>query len=72
MATNDTQQVTTTASIHRQLQELAARELALIPQHLEQMTPAERVRFVLALLPYTAPKVETCTTDYGKYGDGWL
>lgn len=57
--------------IHRQLVEIAAREIAKLPEHLEHLTPAERVRFVLSVLPYTAPKVEKCATDYATFGDGW-
>lgn len=61
-------------TIHRQLLQIAADEIARIPEHLEQMTPAERVRFVLAVLPYTAPKVEKVDTDFAAYGNvkiGW-
>ena len=48
-ATNTTQEQTpiTSKSIHKQLQAIAAGELAKIPEYLEQLTPAERVRFVL-------------------------
>ena len=60
-----------TKSIHKQLQEIAAAEIARIPELLEQVTPAERIRFVLAILPYTAPKVETCATHYGEGFTGW-
>jgi len=34
----------TSKSIHRQLQELAAKEIETLPEYLEQLTPAERVR----------------------------
>lgn len=65
------EQAVTTKTIHKQLQEIAARELATLPEYLEQLTPAERVRAVLAILPYTAPKVETCSTHYGVPGGAW-
>lgn len=65
---NTTEQAVTSASIHKQLQEIAARELAAIPQYLEQITPAERVRFVLSILPYTAPKIETVEAHFGEPG----
>ena len=61
----------TVHDIHKQLVEIAAREIAKLPEHLEQLTPADRVRFVLAVLPYTAPKVEKCATDYATFGDAW-
>lgn len=57
--------------IHKQLLAVAAAEIAKLPEHLEQLTPAERVRFVLAVLPYTAPKVEKVQTDFAQFGDGW-
>ncbi len=64
----------TVHDIHKQLVQIAADEIRRLPEHLEQLTPAERVRFVLAVLPYTAPKVEKCATDYAANGDGfgWL
>lgn len=47
----------TTKTLHQQLQAIAA---------------AERVRTVLQLLPYTAPKVEKVTTTYGEgWASGW-
>lgn len=61
-------------TIHKQLLQIAAAEVARLPEHLETMTPAERVRFVLAVLPYTAPKVEKVDTDFATYGNvkiGW-
>lgn len=60
-----------TKGIHKQLQEIAAAEIARIPELLEQVTPAERIRFILAILPYTAPKVETCATHFGEGFTGW-
>lgn len=66
-----TQATATVHDIHKQLLAVAAREIAKLPEHLEQLTPAERVRFVLAVLPYTAPKVEKVNTDYATFGDGW-
>lgn len=66
-----TPEAVTTKSIHKQLQEIAARELATLPEYLEQLQPAERVRALLAILPYTAPKVETCPKHYGEPGGAW-
>ena len=56
--------------IHRDLVRIMAAEIQRLPEHLEQLTPAERVRFVLAVLPYTAPKVEKVDTDFATWG-GW-
>lgn len=62
----------TTKAIHKRLQEIAAQELAKLPEYLDQLTPAERVRFVLAILPYTAPRVESCGTTFGEnLNAGW-
>lgn len=62
----------TTKTLHQQLQAIAAAELERLPEFLEQLTPAERVRTVLQLLPYTAPKVEKVTTTYGEgWASGW-
>lgn len=63
-----TQRAATVHDIHRQLVQIAAAEIARLPEHLEQLTPAERVRFVLAVLPYTAPKVERVDTDFDTWG----
>lgn len=60
-----------TKSIHKQLQEIVADEITRFPELLEQVTPAERIRFVLAILPYTAPKVETCATHFGEGFTSW-
>lgn len=56
----------TSKTIHRQLQAIAAEELEKIPEYLAQLTPAERVRFILAILPFTAPRVETVDANYGQ------
>lgn len=58
----------TATSIHRQLQELAAQELAALPDRLAELSPSERVRFLLSILPYTAPKVERCSIGLGDFG----
>ena len=58
----------TTKSIHQQLQEIATKELENLPQLLERLEPKERLRAVLNLLPYTAPRVESCQVDFGE---GW-
>lgn len=60
--TNDT----TVKDLHGQLKAIMARELEQLPELLEALPPAERIKAVLQLLPYTAPKVETCKTDFGE------
>ena len=62
----------TVHELHKRLLEVAAAEIERLPEHLNALTPAERVRFILAVLPYTAPKVDKCTTSYAQDGDGWL
>lgn len=71
-----TKQVATVYDIHKQLVQIAADEIALLPEHLKDLTAAERVRFVLAVLPYTAPHVEKVSTNYADWGNssgggGW-
>lgn len=62
----------TTRALHQQLQAIAAAELARLPEYLEQLTPGERVRTVLQLLPYSVPKVEKVATTYGEaWGVEW-
>lgn len=64
--------MSTTKSLHRQLQDIAARELERLPELLEQLTPPERVRFIMQLLPYTAPKVNTVGPTFAEgLNDGW-
>jgi hypothetical protein len=70
MAKTDTTPTVTTKSLHRALKDVMARELAQLPDLLEALPPAERIKAVLQLLPYTAPKVEQCSSEYGD-GFGW-
>ena len=56
----------TTKSLHRTLKDVMARELAQLPELLEALPPQERIKAVLQLLPYTTPKVETCSNDFGE------
>lgn len=57
---------TTVKGLHGQLKAIMARELERLPELLEALPPQERIKAVLQLLPYTAPKVETCTKDFGE------
>lgn len=56
----------TKREIHAQLKEIVAREMAGLPSLLEQLEPKERIRALLQLLPFTAPKVENCKTDFAE------
>lgn len=47
---------TNARTIHQQLQELAAREITALTNQVDQLQPAERLRFLLAILPYVTPK----------------
>lgn len=59
-----------TNALHKRLKEIVSKELEGLPALLEKLEPKERVRNVLALLPYVTPKVETVATDYGEpWGD---
>ena len=56
----------TTKGLHGRLKEIVQREIEQLPTLLEQLEPKERVRTVLALLPYVTPKIETVATDFGE------
>ena len=60
------QQAPLTKDLHGRLKEIVRKEIERLPELLEQLEPKERVRNVLALLPYVTPKVETVATDYGE------
>jgi hypothetical protein len=55
-----------TKDLHGRLKEITRREIEKLPELLEQLEPKERVRTVLALLPYVTPKIETVATDFGE------
>lgn len=55
-----------TRAIHRSLKELVLKELDNLPALLEGLTPQERVRTLLALLPYASPRIEQVKPAYGE------
>ncbi len=57
---------TTIKGLHGQLKAIMARELEKLPELLDALPPQERIKAVLQLLPYTTPKVETCSNDWGE------
>ena len=56
----------TVKGLRGQLKAIMADELARLPELLEALPPQERIKAVLQLLPYCAPKVETCNTSFGE------
>lgn len=56
----------TVKGIHGQLKAIMAQEIERLPELLEALPPQERIKAVLQLLPYCAPKVETCNTSFGE------
>lgn len=56
----------TTKGLHGRLKDIVQKEMEQLPNLLEQLEPKERVRTILALLPYVTPKIETVATDYGE------
>lgn len=60
------QGATTTKSLHGRLKDIVNAEIARLPELLEQLEPKDRVKTLLALLPYTTPKIETVATDFGE------
>ena len=55
-----------TSEMHKRLKEIVSKEIERLPEQLEQLEAKERIRTVLALLPYVTPKIETVATDYGE------
>lgn len=56
----------TTKGLHGRLKDIVNKEMEQLPALLEQLEPKERVRTILALLPYVTPKIETVATDFGE------
>jgi hypothetical protein len=70
--TENVHKAPTTKGLHVCLKDIVSKELARLPDLLEQLEPKERVRTILALLPYVTPKVETVATDFGEpFSIGW-
>lgn len=62
----------TRKDLHAQLKRIVADELDRLPDTLAKMEPAQRAKFLLQLLPYVAPKIETVSEGYGeKVAFGW-
>lgn len=59
-----------TKGIHTRLCEIMAQELEMLPETLDALPPLERIKAILQMLPYTAPKVDTVASDLDK-ADGW-
>lgn len=55
-----------TKDLHGRLKEITRREIEKLPELLEQLEPKERVRTLLALLPYTTPKVANVEAGFGE------
>lgn len=56
----------TAKDLHARLKEIVQREIDNLPAALEELEPKERVKTLLALLPYVAPKVTNVAADYGE------
>lgn len=52
--------------IHKSLKDIVQHELNDLPALLEGLTPPERVKTLLALLPYVSPKIEVVKPYYGE------
>lgn len=62
---NETEQATR-KDLHAQLKKIVAKELEQLPDTLAAMEPAARAKYLLNLLPYVAPKIETVGSSYGE------
>lgn len=56
----------TAKDLHARLKDIVQREIDNLPAALEQLDPKERIKTLLALLPYVAPKVTNVAADYGE------
>lgn len=63
------QEPATRKDLHAQLKKIVAQELERLPETLEKMEPNARVKCLLQLLPYVAPKIETVGDEYGEKMD---
>lgn len=63
------QEPATRKDLHAKLKRIVADELERLPETLEKLEPAARVKFLLKLLPYVAPKIDTVGDDYGEKQD---
>ena len=59
-----------TKGIHTKLCEIMARELEMLPDPLDALLPPERIKAILQMLPYTAPKMDAVASDLDK-AEGW-
>ena len=59
----------TRKDLHAQLKKIVAQELEQLPDTLAKMEPAARVKCLLKLLPYVAPKIDPVGDDYGEKQD---
>lgn len=56
----------TAKDLHARLKDIVQREIDNLPAALEQLEPKERIKTLLALLPYVAPKVTNVAADHGE------
>lgn len=56
------------------LKELMKREIANLPDLIEQLPPEQRINMVFKLMPFVLPKVNTVNAKSGEplvWGSGW-
>ncbi len=51
-------EATTPQSVKKILKSFAAEELKRLPEYIDKLEPADRVRFLSSILPYITPKAE--------------
>ena len=57
-------------AIHKRLKEIIREEIEKLPELLENLPAAERVRALTELLQYCAPKLEKAPANFGE-GISW-
>lgn len=59
-------------NIRETLKELMQKELASLPQTLQELEPEKRLNIVCKLIPYVLPKIETIDAESGEPGSWGL
>ncbi len=59
-----------TKEIRLALKNILAKEVSLLPKHLDELKPKERIELLIKLLPYTLPKAEK-ETSKGSEDEGF-
>jgi hypothetical protein len=60
---DDAKQATTKRALNERLREILAGEMEQLPATLEALPPQERIKAIIELLPYVAPKLKPAQAE---------